>query len=472
MINKKTKILIGVLTPLIILSIAAGGYFLTKSKPNNTNTSNNKSEDLKIDTFGYHALKFNGEYVSEDIFTEEKNKFFEKWSTNAEMLYKTDEERDDMLLDVIIERLLIEYYVNNNSDHKVTQTEIDDYTQKYIDKRYASQGGVEAYMQGMGFKTKEEMNKNTEFYIKKLYSFSKIAPQYGFTLSASELDKEYEKHTLENTFVIGKRIHISSKNRSKEEALKIATDIYTRIKNGESIDSLGKEKSEDTEGKLTGYTETLENISGNIYSDEFDKVVFSANPGTLLEPINNMIGYDVIYVENFNKLYHPKEEYKKMLLVQRFGESDKLDKWLEDAKKTVTIEITDSAFKAYRLFKDKKYKEAAECYKSAYDETKNVAHIQKAYECYKNIKDWENVIKVSEIGMEASSDHVEFTVNAAEGYFRINKKDDAEKLLKKAEKKSADSMYLKQLVLSMYSTLGYKEDAERLAKEIGAPAAQ
>lgn len=459
MSKKKTSILITVLAIIVLCSIGAAIYF---SSSNNNSEVSTKKEDTEA--FGYQALKINGKYVSADIFTEERNKFFDKWSRNAEMLYKTDEEKNDMLLDEIIKRQVIEDYINTKADVKVTKAEVDDYIKKYIEMAYASQGGVKAYMEGMGFKSEEEVFKNTEFYLKRLKFFSGIAGKYGVSIPDSEFEEKYLKHKQDSTFATGKRIHISSKERGDAEALKLATEIYNKIKNGEDFAALAKEKSEDEESKASGGA--MQNLSGGIYSKEFDDAVFNSSPGTLIPPVKNMAGYDVVYLEKITTSYHPKDEYKNIMLMQKFGESDKLNTWLEEVKKSITIEITDPTFKAFRQFKSNDMKGAAASYEAAFKKTKFESFLQKASECYKNLGDWDKVIDLNDEGMDITSDNVQYYVNKAEALYKKQQTDDAKELLKEAEKKANDNMYFKQLIAQMYKNLGLKEDAARIEKEI------
>ncbi|HEY9060252.1 MAG TPA: peptidylprolyl isomerase [Pseudobacteroides sp.] len=459
--GKKTSILIIAISVIVILSIGAAVYFSSSSSTKKTEVSTNKEDP---EGFGYQALKINGKFVSQDIFTEERNKFFEKWSRNAEMLYKTDEERNDMLLDEVIKRVIIEDFINNKADVQVTKVEVDDYIKKYIDLAYASQGGLKAYMEGMGFKSEEEVYKNTEFYLKRLKYFSSIANKYGVSISDSEFNEKFTKHKQDSTLASGKRIHISAKERGDAEALKIANDIYTRLKNGEDFAAVAKEKSEDEESKSTGGS--MQNITGGIYSKEFDQAVFNASPGTLIPPVKNMSGYDIVYLEKIVTSYHRENEYKNILLMQKFGESDKLNTWLEEVKKSIPIEIIDPSFKAYRQFKSNDLKGASVSYKQAYDKTKFELFLQKASECYKKLGDWDKVIEMNDIGLDVSPENVEYSINKAEGLYKKQQTDDAKSLMKKAEKKAGDNVYYKQLISQMYTNLGLKEDADRIQKEI------
>lgn len=57
--------------------------------------------------FGDHALKVGGQWVSPQIFHEEQNRFYLRYRTHAAMLRKTDEERMDLVLEEIINRVVI-----------------------------------------------------------------------------------------------------------------------------------------------------------------------------------------------------------------------------------------------------------------------------------------------------------------------------------------------------------------------------
>jgi foldase protein PrsA len=69
MSSKKKGILIAILSIIVICCIGAAIYFTSSNK-----LQDDKKEDT--DAFGYQALKINGEYVSTDIFIEERISFF------------------------------------------------------------------------------------------------------------------------------------------------------------------------------------------------------------------------------------------------------------------------------------------------------------------------------------------------------------------------------------------------------------
>ena len=113
---------IAVLFVVIIIALVWGDNFFS---------GRDKPQEPKKDS-SFEVLKINGSYVSSDIMKEESNKFYEKWKRNAEVLRMNEHERNDMLLDQVIERMLIEDYVNNKSGVTATDSEVEDYINRFI----------------------------------------------------------------------------------------------------------------------------------------------------------------------------------------------------------------------------------------------------------------------------------------------------------------------------------------------------
>src|SRR5690349_21542750 len=76
---------------------------------------------------GYHVLKIAGKFVSPEIFAEEQNIFFSRWHANATMIHKPEEERMDLLLEQIIDRVVVDEYLNHYAKITVTPREVDEY---------------------------------------------------------------------------------------------------------------------------------------------------------------------------------------------------------------------------------------------------------------------------------------------------------------------------------------------------------
>lgn len=132
----KKKILIVAIVIVAVIASVCTYFYLSKK--------NDVLDESK--PFGFEALKFNGSYVSTDIMIEERNNFYERWKRNATVQRMSEEERNDMLLDQIIERLVLEDYIFNKSGEKATESEVDDYIKRFIEPRYSDSGGLKMFM--------------------------------------------------------------------------------------------------------------------------------------------------------------------------------------------------------------------------------------------------------------------------------------------------------------------------------------
>jgi foldase protein PrsA len=141
-----------------------------------------------------------------------------------------------------------------------------------------------------------------------------------------------------------------------------------------------------------------------------------------------------VYLEKITTSYHPKEEYKNILLMQTFGESEKLKTWLDEVKKSYQIEITDPAFKAYRLFTSNDLKGAAENYEAAFKKYEYETFLQKASECYKKLGNWDKVLELNDEGIDINPDNVQYYISKAEALHNKQQTDKAKDFMKKQKK--------------------------------------
>ncbi len=255
-----------------------------------SNSLSKKSSDKKASNyvFGYHALKVNGKFVKTDIFRDENNIFFEKWKTNSEMIQKSDEEINNLVLEEVIKRVLSDDYFYNKSGNKVNREEIEAYYNKYVKPSEALSGEDDAVNNGLDYKTEAELKKEVELYLLKLKSIDNMVKAYGITISEQELEQRYKDYTGQ----------------------------------------------------------------------------FKNNTG----------------------LIHPKDEYRNMLLLEKFYKSDKYNLWIKNLKQKAKIEITDPAMKAYRLYKSGRYELAAKEYDRAYDKYKISFYLERKKDCEKKQK--------------------------------------------------------------------------------------
>ncbi len=456
----KKKILLAVTLVLavaaVVTAVVLGPKFFKGGQ--NTGESGNVSESTK---FGFEALKINGEYISADVFNEEYRLFYEKYKTNGEMTKKTDEERYDILIDEITNKFILEDYFANKANVEVSYEEVETYVAKYVKPRYSSTEEQSAYFQSMGFADEEAMKKSIEDYLIKQQTYFSAATKYGITLTDEESNEAYQIHKQHNIKVDIKNILIAiNDSRTKEQAEEIAKNVYSKLKEGESFEELVMQYSEDSQSKDNGGKKG--NVTRGYNGADFDKVVFSAKEGQLLEPIYLTKGYEIVYIQKVKDFTHPQEEYSETVLVEKFLNSEKYAEWLESIKKDYQIEITAPQYKAFRAYKNENYEEAGLLYQQAYEKTKDPTYIERACETYSLAENWAELVKVSQIGYKARPENVLYYIHEAKGLYKSGNQEEGLKKMKDAISKAKDSVYYLGVIRNTYEELGLSEEAEKI----------
>lgn len=249
----KKKILLAVALVVVVaaaVSAVVWGPFFKKGGDNVNSTSAKVDESKQ---FGFETLKINGAYVNTALFNEQYNAFYEKYKNNAEMLQKTDEERNDMFLDQLIEKVVMDDYFANKSNVKVSDEEVNAYVAKYVAPRYSGSEEQTTYFQSMGFANEEDMKNTIKDYLLKQQVYYAAATKAGLTLTDKERKDAYEEHKSYNKKVDLRNILVAiNDKRTKEQAQELANTVYTKLKNGESFEALAKQYSDDSESKENG----------------------------------------------------------------------------------------------------------------------------------------------------------------------------------------------------------------------------
>lgn len=413
--------------------------------------------------FGYHALKIDGAFVDPAIFDDEENRFFLRWSTNAMMLKKSDEERMDMLLEDIINRVAVVNYLNRYAKVTVTSQEVTAYINRYIKSKYETESQLADYLAYSNYKNEAEMKAGVKIYLLKLKYFPKIAREMGVTIPAAELNEQYQQHVSDNRKVEVKHILITDSDLAK--AQKRAEDVYQQLKNGADFGKMVAKYSADEGTKSKGGLMGV--FAKGTAGTEFDEKVFNAKVGAIIPPMQLGSGYEIYQVTKFIGFNHSKTEFTDMMLVEKFGDdSEQFKKWIAQAKKKLTIEIVDPAFKAYRLSVSKQYDQAGIYYEKAYAVYDNELYLNRASENYRAAKNWNRLIQLGQLGMKKFPDKVPYFIDKAEGQYRTGKTKDALGLLKKAENLSKSSIYYTGMLINLYNRLGLKNDAARLQQKM------
>lgn len=444
---------IAVLFVVIIIALVWGDNFFS---------GRDKPQEPKKDS-SFEVLKINGSYVSSDIMKEESNKFYEKWKRNAEVLRMNEHERNDMLLDQVIERMLIEDYVNNKSGVTATDSEVEDYINRFIKLRYSG-SSLGTFMSSQGYATEEDMKVGIKGYILRHKAIYKAAKEKNVTLTEQELDEGYEKHKIQNKKVDIKHIFISSKDRTQEEAKNLAEEIYSRLKNNEDFETLAKQYSDDEDTRESGGV--IKELRAGFHEAIFDNAVFAAEAGQLLEPIEVARGYEIVFVDKATDFSRTRDEYAELLTVEKFVDSDMYAEWFEEYKQNYDIEITDPAMKAFRLFREEQYGDAGKSYEELYMAEKDVYYIERACEAYRLAENWTKLIEIGQLAINENPSNIEYYLYQAEGEFNGGDKDKAKGLLKEAEDKVGDNTYYLDLIQKMYINHGLNEEAQKITEKL------
>ncbi|MBU5444132.1 peptidylprolyl isomerase [Paenibacillus sp. MSJ-34] len=155
---------------------------------------------------------------------------------------------------------------------------------------------------GDEFKADLDKHKLTEQdvknYMAKMFS---IDADFRSKVSDEQTKAQFDK--IEDDFTVASVRHIliglttsDNKERTKEEALKIAKDIEAKLKAGEDFAKLAKEYSDDPGSKDNGGL--YENKEVSLWVPEFKKAAIELPLNQISEPIETSYGYHVLRVES------------------------------------------------------------------------------------------------------------------------------------------------------------------------------
>lgn len=441
-LQKKQIFIYGALFLAVVFLLVGGWWFFLRAKTPATKQ------------FGYQALKINGEFVSPNVFLEEQNKFYLRYKSNSEMIRKSDEERNDLLLEEIIGRIALENFLYHEPNLNISPEEIETYIHRYIKTKYSTPAEMKEYLASVYCADETALKKVIQIYLLKMKYFSKLAREKGVTVKAAEVDKEFQFQKEQNVKVIMKHIQISTQKHPPGEALKIANQVYQRLKNGAKFEELAKQYSEDLETKDQGGA--LVPSTKEETPPAFVNLVFNGKPGQVFPPMDTDFGYEIVKLEKFITFNHPREEIEASMLMEEFGKTEQFRQWLTAAKSKIEIEVVEPSLKAFRLFKEQKFSQAAPIYEQTYQQTRVELNYMKAVQCYRLAQNWDKMLELCQTGYRRFSDKIPYYLDGAEALSHKGQGQEALKLLKKAEEFAGDNTYLQSLVKDGYTRLGLK----------------
>ena len=125
-------------------------------------------------------------------------------------------------------------------------------------------------------------------------------------------------------------------NRSKEEAEKLAASLAKRIRNGESINALAQEYSDDPSAKQN--SGDLGYFTWGRMVDEFQEAAFNLAPGQVSDPVLTSFGYHIIQVKDRrdNPAYDPNNQRRAILTIKRKlysqNQAKAKQRWMENGE--------------------------------------------------------------------------------------------------------------------------------------------
>ncbi len=414
----------------------------------------------KSGSLGYHALKINGNFVSEAVFREEQNKFFQRWHRTASMLRKSDEERQDLLVDTIIDRVVMEEFLLKRSGIQVGPQEIESYLDQFIKTKYATESEFHEYLDSISCEGEEDLKKIIQIYLVKLKCLPGIALQYGVQASQTEIERAYQRQKRENWSVVLQHILLSpQKTGGFQSQWKLASEISGQLEKGADFATLARKYSGDPETQSKGGL--LEPLTKEKVPPAFAARIFDAKPGEVIPPFLTNYGIEILKVLKLNGFYHSRDEIADILVVEKFEKSPRFRDWLTKVKGTMKIEITDPALAAYGAFKNQKYQTAAGLYFKAYRRYQQEFYFYRAFQSCRAAGNWGQVVYLSQAGIKKFGMKVPYYIYGAEGLCHMKKRSQALKLLKTALALSVDNVVEKEQTLQMYNELGFGKEAGR-----------
>lgn len=320
--KKNTMKIIG--TGMMILLLTTGCGKVAKLENGQDAVVTLKGEDISVDT----------------LYDEMKNKY-----------------ALSVLLDLMDTEILNQEYKDTNESKQEVQDEIDLMIYQYG-------GGDEAALleqtySAWGISTMDDLTD----YLTLQYKRNKAVEDYAKSIvSDNEINKFYEETIFGD--ISAKHILISpdveddatdaEKTAAEEEALKLAKEIITKLKNGEDFDKLAKEYSDDESNASNGGL--LNDFVHGDMVEEFEEAAKKLEKGKYTTtPVKTTYGYHIIYkVDQKDK---PELKTVKDDIIEEISQ----DKLSEDASLQITA--LEELRKEYKInIEDKELKKQYETY--------------------------------------------------------------------------------------------------------------
>lgn len=272
---------------------------------------------------------------------------------SVDTLYKEMKETYALgvLLDLMDDQILNKEYKDTEESKTEVQDQIDLLLQQY--GQGSEQKLLEQTYSAWGIDNMEDLKS----YLTLQYKRNKAIEDYAKSIvKDDEINKFYEekifgditaKHILISPEV-GTNSTDAEKKTAEEEALKIANEVISKLKNGEDWDTLAKEYSDDESNKDNGGK-----LNAFTYGDmvtEFEEAAKKLENGKYTTtPVKTTYGYHIIYKESQKKkpeLKTVKDDIIEEIANNKLNEDASLQiTALEELRKEYKVEIQDDTLK-------------------------------------------------------------------------------------------------------------------------------
>jgi len=293
----------------------------------------------------------------------------DKESISVDTLYNEmkDKYALNVLLDLIDTSILNKEYKNTEESKKEIQDQIDLMITQY------GQGSEATLLQQTYSAWGIDNMKDLEDYLMLQHKRNKAVEDYAKTLvTEDEINKFYEEKIFGD--ISARHILISpevkenatdaEKKTAEEEALKLAKEIITKLKNGEDFSKLAKEYSDDESNAADGGL--LNKFVHGDMVEEFEEAAKKLKEGKYTtEPVKTTYGYHIIYKEKQDdkpKLKTVKDDIIEEISKEKLNKDATLQiKALEELRKKYKVKIEDDRLKdQYEIYMENLKKEAKE----------------------------------------------------------------------------------------------------------------
>lgn len=303
--RKAWKLFVMSLTAALLLPLLAGCG------------DNNKDKEQKDDS--KVVVKYKGGEITEKEF-ELEQRMLQFVSPESAQFLQMDEFKEYLAK----QGVAYEYLSANAGEEakKTAEAQAED-----VIKQYKKQIGAEQ------FKKMLDTQKLTEQDFKNyMLRVMTVVEDQKIKVSEDDVKKTFEKNKQDFTLVTVRHVLIGftdteGKERKKEDALKIANEVKSKLEKGEDFAAVAKEYSEDPGSKDKGGL--YEKQEAGTWVPEFKEKALTLEKDKISEPVETSYGYHVLKVEDRQEMTFDKLAKESKDRIKSELAADQIDQFMK-----------------------------------------------------------------------------------------------------------------------------------------------